>query len=89
MQSKFGSFLESCTNVVIGIFIGFVANIAVLPAFGYPVTLGDAVWISIVFTVISLLRSYVIRRVYNKYNFGSKTHERIKFTVGERDELDG
>jgi len=69
MQSKLGSFAESVTNIAIGITIGFLSNIAVLPAFGYNVTLSDATMISIVFTGISLARSYIIRRIYNKYNF--------------------
>lgn len=69
MQSKLGSLAESITNVLIGITIGFVSNIIVLPAFGYPVTLHDGLMISIVFTAISLVRSYIIRRIYNRYNF--------------------
>jgi hypothetical protein len=69
MQSKLGSLAESITNVAIGITIGFISNIVVLPAFGYNVTITDGLLISIVFTVISLVRSYFIRRLYNKYNF--------------------
>ncbi len=72
MQSRFGSFAESLTNIGIGITIGFLANIIVLPAFGYDVTLSDATAISVVFTAISLARSYAIRRVYNRYNFFGK-----------------
>jgi len=73
MQSKLGSLVESLTNIVIGITIGFVSNIIVLPAFGYNVTLGDATAISLVFTAISLVRSYLVRRVYNRYNFFGET----------------
>lgn len=72
MQSKLGSLAESLTNIAIGVTIGFISNILVLPAFGYAVTLSDGFWISLVFTAISLARSYVIRRVYNKYNFFGK-----------------
>ena len=69
MQSKKGSLAESLVNIAIGITIGFVSNIIVLPAFGYDVTIADGVAISLVFTAISLVRSYTIRRVFNKYNF--------------------
>lgn len=69
MQSKKGSLAESLVNIAIGIIIGFVSNIIVLPAFGYDVTIADGVVISLVFTSISLVRSYIIRRVFNKYNF--------------------
>lgn len=72
MQSRLGSLMESLTNIAIGITIGFLSNIIVLPAFGYDVTLADGAMISVVFTAISLVRSYVIRRLYNKYNFFGK-----------------
>lgn len=79
MQSKLGSLAESLTNIGIGITICFLSNIIVLPAFGYDVTIGDATMISIVFTVISLVRSYVIRRVYNKYTFFGKSKKPVCF----------
>lgn len=72
MQSKIGSLMESVTNIAIGVTIGFISNIIILPAFGYKVTLTDGLYISLVFTAISLARSYIIRRVYNKYNFFSR-----------------
>ena len=69
MQSKLGSAVESLTNIAIGLTIGFISNIVVLPLFGYDVTLTDGALISGVFTVISFARSFLIRRLYNKYNF--------------------
>lgn len=68
-QSKKGSFAESLTNIAIGISIGFLSNLLVLPLFGYNVTISDGLAISCVFTAISLVRSYVVRRLYNKYRF--------------------
>lgn len=69
MQTRLGSAVESLTNISIGISVGFVSNIIVLPAFGYPVTISDGIAISCVFTAISFVRSYAVRRIYNKYNF--------------------
>lgn len=71
-QSRIGSLAESLTNIAIGVGVGFLSNIIVLPAFGYNVTISDATAISLVFTAISLVRSYVVRRIYNKYNFFSR-----------------
>jgi hypothetical protein len=68
-QSRRGSAAEALTNIAIGLTIGFLSNIIVLPAFGYPVTLEDGALISLVFTIISFIRSYAVRRIYNKYNF--------------------
>jgi uncharacterized membrane protein YbhN (UPF0104 family) len=65
MQSRLGSFIEACANTAIGWSINFGANLVVLPAFGYPVTVAHALGIGVVFTVISVARSYVVRRWFN------------------------
>jgi hypothetical protein len=71
-QSRIGSSVESLVNVLIGISVGLLSNLIVLPLFGYDVTFNDSLWIAIVFTAISFVRSYIVRRVFNKYNFWSK-----------------
>jgi len=68
MQSKLDSLLESLTNITIGFTVATISNFIVLPMFGYDVTAGDSILIAIVFTIISLVRSYIIRRVFNKLN---------------------
>ena len=65
MQSKRDSLIETLTNVGIGWFISFIANMLVLPLFGYNINLTDGVLISIIFTVISIVRGYVVRRWFN------------------------
>ena len=65
MQSKKQSFMESLTSTTIGIIIGIALNLTILPIFGYPVSLSDSLWISVIFTVISIIRSYIIRRWFN------------------------
>ena len=65
MQSKRESMIETLTNVGIGWFISFIANMLVLPLFGYNINLTDGVLISIIFTVISIIRGYVVRRWFN------------------------
>lgn len=62
-QSRRGSLLEAAANVAAGIAVGFAANLIVLPAFGYPVTLADAAGMSAAFSAISVARTYVVRRV--------------------------
>lgn len=66
MQTRLESFIEAWINVLIGFGINFVANIVILPYYGF--TNLDAVTnfkIGIAFTVVSVLRSYVIRRYFN------------------------
>ena len=65
MQSKKQSLIESLTSTTIGIIIGVVLNLTILPIFGYPVSVVDSLWISVIFTVISIIRSYIIRRWFN------------------------
>ena len=65
MQSKKQSLIESLTSTTIGIIIGIVLNLTILPIFGYPVSVVDSLWISVIFTVISIIRSYIIRRWFN------------------------
>jgi hypothetical protein len=65
-QSRLGSFIEAWINVAIGFGINFVANLVVLPAVGLPTpTIGQNFAIGALFTVISVTRSYVIRRWFN------------------------
>ena len=65
MQTKKWSMIESMTSVGIGWFIGVILNMLVLPLFDYDVSLTDGVLISIIFTVVSVVRSYIIRRWFN------------------------
>ena len=65
-QSKMGSFVEAWANILIGFGINFTANLIVLPMFGFSdLTARVAFEIGLIFTVISLIRSYVLRRVFN------------------------
>lgn len=65
MQTKKWSMIESVTSTMIGWLIGVILNMLVLPLFGYDVSLTDGLLISIIFTAVSVIRSYVIRRWFN------------------------
>ena len=66
MQTKTQSFIESCINILIGYFVALLSQIAVFPLFDIHVSLGDNLLIGFYFTVISLFRSYFVRRFFNK-----------------------
>ncbi|MFM2123702.1 MAG: hypothetical protein RL328_153 [Acidobacteriota bacterium] len=57
---------EAVANVAIGYGIAVAATAVILPAFGYRVTAQDALGISAAFTAVSLARSYLLRRVFNR-----------------------
>lgn len=65
MQSKRNSAFEAATNVAFGYLVSVLANVLILPVFGYNVTLGDSFAIGLAFTVVSLVRSYLLRRAFN------------------------
>lgn len=64
-QTKLGSFYESLINVGIGFGINYVANLVILPLFGFHVGLVDNLYIGLLYTVVSVVRSYVVRRWFD------------------------
>jgi hypothetical protein len=71
-QTKLGSLVESGANIAVGFSINWSANMVILPWFGIPISGSKAFWIGVVFTAISLVRSYVLRRYFNGLKFGNK-----------------
>ena len=65
MQTKKESLLEILISVTIGWLIGFISNMVILPLFGYPISVADSIYISILFTLISIIRGYIVRRYFN------------------------
>jgi hypothetical protein len=59
------SFIESLAQVVIGYFVSLGAQLVVFPLFGMRVSLTDNLLIGLCFLIVSLARSYVLRRVFN------------------------
>jgi TctA family transporter len=65
VQTKKWSMIETLVSVGIGWIISVILNMLVLPLFDYDVNLTDGVLISIIFTAVSVVRSYVVRRFFN------------------------
>lgn len=65
MQTKTHSFIESLINVIIGYVVALLSQIVVFPMFGIYVPLSDNLMIGLWFTLISIVRSYVVRRYFN------------------------
>lgn len=66
-QSRLGSFFESMVNIVIGFVINLIANFLILPLIGFHITLSQNLYIGLLYTIISVIRSYCIRRWFNSY----------------------
>jgi hypothetical protein len=65
MQSRTMSAVEAVTNVLVGYGIAVVTQVLVFPLFGLTASLGDNLLLGMVFTAVSLIRSYALRRVFN------------------------
>jgi len=57
------SAVEAAANVAVGYGVGIATQVAVFPLFGIAASLGDNLAIGGIFTVVSIVRSYVLRRV--------------------------
>jgi hypothetical protein len=64
-QSRAMSFIESLAQVVIGYFVSLAAQLIIFPLFGLRVSLTDNLLIGMCFLIVSLARSYLLRRLFN------------------------
>ena len=62
------SWWESVLNVAIGFGINFSAQLLLYPMFGVHIALHQNLSIAVIFTVISVIRSYTVRRWFNNYH---------------------
>jgi hypothetical protein len=65
-QSRAQSMIESAANVVIGYVVALGSQLVVFPMFGVHLPLQDNLLIGLWFTAISLVRSYLVRRWFNR-----------------------
>lgn len=72
MQLKRHSFLEAWANIFVGYTINLLANFVIFPIWGWSITLKQNIEIGIVYTVISLIRSYCLRRSFTHWTEGTK-----------------
>ena len=64
-QTRFQSLVESATNIAIGYSVALASQIVVFPLVGVYVDFSTNLEIGAYFTVISLVRSYFVRRWFN------------------------
>ena len=67
MQTRLHSFIESIINIAVGYGVAITAQILIFPLFGMEVSLGDNLLIGGLFTIVSLVRSYTLRRIFNEW----------------------
>lgn len=65
-QTKKHSFIESIINILIGYILAVFSNIVIFYFYGVELSLKTNMEIGAWFTIISFIRSYFIRRWFNK-----------------------
>jgi len=65
-QSRCMSFVEAVTNVAVGYALALATQIVVFPWFGLHPSVGENLAIGAIFLGISLLRSYTLRRLFER-----------------------
>lgn len=64
--------IESSIDIGSGFFLALIIQITVFPLFGLYPTIWDSIHITLIFTVVSIIRSALWRRY-----FRNKIHERL------------
>jgi hypothetical protein len=65
MQTRGKSFIESLVNVAIGYITALLSQLIIFPLVGIDVSFRINIEIGLYFTAISIVRSYLVRRLFN------------------------
>ena len=63
-QSRLMSLVESVANVIVGYGVAVVTQILIFPIFGLHTTLAQNLKMGAIFTIVSITRSFALRRVF-------------------------
>jgi cobalamin biosynthesis protein CobD/CbiB len=63
-QSHLMSLVEAITNVIVGYGVAVLTQILIFPVFGLHTTLAQNLAMGGIFTIVSLLRSFALRRLF-------------------------
>ncbi len=74
LQSRSASLIEAGANVLAGYLVALLAQQLVFPLFGIHTSLAQDSAIAAAFTGVSLVRSYVLRRIFERIGSGRGIH---------------
>lgn len=83
-QSRAMSLVESVVNILVGFGISLGAQIAFLPMLGVQVTLGQNLIFALIMTIISITRSYLLRRVFEALHIRRPLTPAMNAVIAER-----
>lgn len=71
-QPKHMSWLEAIAGTAIGYLVALATQLVIFPILGIAVSLSQNILIGAIFTVISVIRGYLVRRLFNWMQWSSK-----------------
>lgn len=66
-QSRSASLFETLTSTVMGFILSVAVQRALFPAMGHDLALAENMVVASVFTAVSILRGYTVRRLFNAF----------------------
>lgn len=78
VQSRTASLMEAATNVLVGYGVALAAQQLIFPLFTIRTTLAQDAGIAAAFTVVSVLRSYLLRRIFERIGTGRGGGSRLQ-----------
>jgi len=67
-QTKKQSLMEIGVNTVIGFTLSVAIQMIIYPLMGLDVSIGENIYITLIFMVVGILRSYLVRRAFNRWH---------------------
>ncbi len=71
-QSRAMSLVESLANVAVGCGLAVITQMLVFPLFGLHTTMAENLTIGMIFTVVSIARSFALRRLFEQIRVASR-----------------
>lgn len=72
MQTKLQSRIETLVQQAIGFVVAMISQLIIFPVFDIHINMKDNLLIGIYFTIVSIIRSYLVRRAFNKVHSKQK-----------------
>lgn len=78
-QSRLESLIEVLANIAIGFLVTMLASPIIYPWFGVTFTVAQNFGLTLIFTVLSVVRGYIVRRWFNNNmkNFSKRVAELV------------
>jgi len=77
-QTRTQSMVEAWTNIGVGFLLNSLLNFTFFPLFGWHITAAQNVALGVIYTGASLVRSYGLRRLFNRWHRPASMQSRVQ-----------